>query len=56
MKKKICKTLFVIGLLLIWGISGGIDNGAPISNAWYFIPIMSVMWVSAKVGRFFEEA
>jgi hypothetical protein len=55
MKRKICGALFVIGLFLIWGIIGGVDNGEPLSNVLWMLPIALVMWVSAKVGRLFKE-
>ena len=55
MKRRICKTLFCIGLVLILGIMGGIELGEPLSNAWWFIPITLVMAIATKVGGFFKE-
>ena len=55
MKRKFFGLLFVIGLFLIWGIIGGVDNGEPLSNMLWMLPIALVMWVSARVGRLFEE-
>ncbi len=54
MKRRICKVLFVIGLILIIGIVGGVECGEPFSNAFWCFPIMFVMWVVAKAGRLFE--
>lgn len=43
MKEKVSRWLLVIGAFLILGIVGGIDNGEPISNLLWCIPIMLVM-------------
>lgn len=55
MIKKICGVLFVVGVFLILGIIGGVDNGEPLSNMWWCVPVMFVMWVLAKVGKLFDE-
>ena len=56
-KKKICWAVFIIGAILVFGIMGGIEfNGEPMSNAWWFIPIILVMLVSAIVGDFFDAS
>ena len=54
MKAIICRVIFLIGICLIFGIIGGIDNGEPLSNIWWSIPIVLVMWVSAKVGKILD--
>jgi hypothetical protein len=51
MKKFICKVLIVFGLCMILGIIGGIDNGEPVTNLLYIIPIILVIWVSVKIGE-----
>lgn len=51
MKKFICRILFILGICAMLGIIGGIDNGSPITNLLYIIPIILVMWVLAEVGE-----
>lgn len=54
MKAIICRILFFIGFCSILGIIGGIDNGEPLTNIWWVVPIVLVMWVSNKVGKIFS--
>ena len=54
MKKKICGFLFIVGMVLILGLVGGIEHGEPLSNGFWCFPIMFVMWVISRVGRLFE--
>jgi hypothetical protein len=51
MKKVICRSLFILGICAMLGIIGGIDNGSPITNLLWLIPIILVMWVLTKVGE-----
>ena len=55
MKSIICKVLFVLGFILILGLVGGIENGEPLVNALWCIPIMFVMLLVAKDSKIFEE-
>ena len=50
--KKLSGVIFIISIFLIGGIADGINEGAPLSTAWWCIPILLVMWVSSRV---FEE-
>ena len=54
MKRRICKVLCVLGLILIVGIIGGTECGEPLSNVLWCFPIMFVIWVLARVGGLFE--
>jgi hypothetical protein len=55
MKEIICRALFILGICAILGIiSGMLDCGYPVSNAWWILPIVFVMWVSAKVGKLLD--
>ena len=55
MKKRICGLISAVSFLLIWGIVGGIDNGQPLSNAWWIVPLLATMLTSLKIGGAFEE-
>ncbi len=54
MKKIICGVLFGVGVLSIFGIIGGTECGAPLSNVFWCFPIMLVMWVLVRIGRLFK--
>jgi hypothetical protein len=43
MKNKIFGFLFVVSLFLIVGIIGGVDNGEPLSNMLWCIPLTIIM-------------
>lgn len=56
MRRKICGLLIVIGVALLFCIVGGIEEfGMPLSNAWWFVPIVLVILVATKIGRFNDE-
>ena len=56
MRRKICGLLIVIGFALLIGIVCGVEEfGMPLSNAWWFIPIILVILVATKIGRFNDE-
>ena len=44
MKQKICLAIIVLGILAITGIMGGCDNGQPLANAWWCVPIFAVIY------------
>ena len=50
MKQNICLAIIFLGILAIIGISGGCDNGQPLANAWWCVPILSVMWLALSIG------
>jgi hypothetical protein len=52
MKRKICAAVMAISLFLIIGLIGGVDNGQPITNMLWAIPLFVAMVVSAVVGEF----
>ena len=55
MKRKICGLIIAIGFFVCIGIIGGIDySNEPLINALWILPTMIVMWVSAKIGGFFN--
>lgn len=54
MKKRICGLIILIGFILVVGIVGGVDNGEPLSNAWWCFPIMFAMWGAGKIGGFYK--
>lgn len=53
MKKLICAVIIAISLFLILGIVGGIEQGLPMANMWWCIPLFVVMWVSGCIGELF---
>ena len=50
MKQNICLTIIAVGILAITGIVGGCDNGQPLTNAWWCVPILAVMLVAVFIG------
>ena len=50
MKQKICLAIILLGILAIIGIAGGCDNGQPLANAWWCVPIFAVMWLALSIG------
>lgn len=51
MKQKICIAAFIVSLLLTIGIIGGIDCGAPLTNALWCIPLVGIMGLSVYIGE-----
>ena len=50
MKQKICMVLFILCVVLIVGIFGGVENGKPLTNLLWCVPIGFLGWVFAVVG------
>jgi hypothetical protein len=48
--KKFFAWVFIVCILILGGIADGIESGAPLSLAWWFIPTVLVMLVSAKLS------
>lgn len=55
MKQKICGAILLVSSLLILGIIRGVDDGAPITNALWCIPLLCIVFISAYVGGFFND-
>lgn len=56
MKKKrliqdICFWILFAGISLIIGIVGGVDNGQPIHNMLWTVPIFAVLFVTVIIGQ-----
>ena len=51
MKQKICLAIIFLGILAITGIVGGCDNGQPLTNALWCVPILAVMLVALSIGN-----
>jgi hypothetical protein len=54
MKQNICLAIILIGILAITGIVGGCDHGQPLTNAWWCVPILGVMWCALSIGDLFD--
>lgn len=54
MKQNICLAIILLGILAITGIVGGCDNGQPLTNAWWCVPILAVMWMALSIGDLFD--
>lgn len=50
MKQNICLAIILLGILAITGIAGGCDNGQPLTNALWCVPILAVMFVALFIG------
>ena len=50
MKQKICLAIILVGILAIIGIVGGCDNGQPLTNALWCIPIFAVILLALSIG------
>ena len=50
MKQKICLILFALCFVLILGIVGGVENGEPLTNMLWCIPVGVLAWVFAVFG------
>lgn len=50
MKQKICTVLFVLSVVLFLGIVGGVENGEPLTNLLWCIPIGVFGWICAVLG------
>ena len=50
MKEKICMFLFVLCIVFILGIFGGIENGEPLTNLLWCTPAIIVAKICAVVG------
>ena len=45
MKEKICVAIIGICMLLIIGLFGGVDNGEPVTNLVWCVPLLAVIVV-----------
>lgn len=52
MKRKICGTICGVNALLVIGIVGGIDCGAPLSNGLWCFVLLGAMYLCARIGGF----
>jgi hypothetical protein len=50
MKQKICTVLFVLSVVLFLGIVGGVENGEPLTNLLWCIPIGVFGWICAVLS------
>ena len=49
MIKKICSAIIWVGLFMMFGIIGGIECGAPITNAYWLIPTLLLLFAAIKI-------
>lgn len=52
MKQKFFTVLSVLCVVLMIGIVGGVENGEPLSNMFWCIPLMALAYVFAVMGEF----
>lgn len=49
MIKKICSALVIVCTVMSFGIIGGIECGAPITNAYWLIPTLLLLFAAIKI-------
>lgn len=50
--RKACAFVWIVCLILIVGLIGGVENGQPLANLWWCIPLAVVsivsVWLSSR--------
>lgn len=55
MRKNICFWTVFVCLVFVIGIVGGIDNGEPLANGLWCLPLFGIMAAAIRVGKLWSD-